>query len=267
MTREVGSKIPISVGTAIPFEERVVTDGPVPDTIWMNVRTLIRNYWASYSNDNRPSVNSMFKDFLEEMDMIAGSCMSQQIEPRFYIPDYSAMNRIIPTAIVKEDTTDNQKAYRTAEKALIDVVRAKYKDDTSNRVIECRTRIPGDGSNAWIMTSFPLDLLSRYEWSSLTLLESHTGKLSDHMQWHLKLSKNPDHSRLPFNILTMIVIGDRSNLFRSYSIKYKRVLVELAKERSWTQLTTTTKIMSDLKHIEDDVMRELFVNACRTILV
>ena len=164
----------------------------------------------------------------------------------------AALGTGLPLASFKEPKTDNQRAYSTAERIMMSIVTAQPDID----IVKCKLLLPGVNVESWIMTSYPVDLLSRYQFAKLMLLESHTGNLREPSEWNRRLSNNPSYARLPFNILTLQVLGDRSTLFNSQSPKVKKVLLETATSYNWTPMTTMLKIQNDIKKISDSEIRD-----------
>lgn len=256
MQRELGTKIPISIGTALPFEERITVDTDKPPLLMMNLRTLFRNFWSAFPNEGRPPVQTMLTDFNEELTNITGMASHADMSAIFYHNSYSSLERTMPNAKLKLPSTDTQRLYATAERiATLSAARA-----LGSHQLPGDTQINGNGSKAWIMTHLPVDLLSAPVFNELTLIESHTGILKRRIEWTSKITKNENYTRLPFNELTIQVLGDRGNQFSSYSTKYKNVLMAIAKKKNWTPMTTKAKIRSDLSLVEDVEMRKLFLN-------
>lgn len=182
--RTLGEKIAISVATAQIFEITLNEElRNKPDGVMFNVRTLWRNFWESWTEDDRPNVRLIFDDFFEELDMIAGQMRTLGIPAAFFWPEYRALNSKLPGAVLKENTTSRAIIYEAAEKFIgVMVKQNKYAN-----IID--TLIPKANGNAWLVSHLPIDLLSRYQFTSLTLLESHTGVLLKPVAWNKRSSR------------------------------------------------------------------------------
>jgi hypothetical protein len=205
--RVLGEKIAISVATAQIFELTLNEElRQKPDGVLFNVRTLWRNYWEAWSEKDRPNVRLITDEFFEELEVISALMQQLQIPAYFFWPEYRAMTKKLPGAVLKEKTTATAVIYDAAEKAIeVLVKRSKF-------AIVIDTLIPKANGNAWLVSHLPIDLLSRYQFTSLKLLESHTGALVDPMAWNKKIFSNKKYRRMPFNSFTLSIFGDRSKV-------------------------------------------------------
>ncbi|QAX96043.1 hypothetical protein [Vibrio phage vB_VmeM-Yong XC32] len=257
--RSLGDQLPLSVPTAQPFEMHIVGDGPKPQDLWMNVRTLFRNFWGSWKNADRPPVVHMFKDFLEELENIEGLCTNQGIAPKFYHLSYRSLPNRYPHAALVEAKSENAKAYETAERIMMEVVFKQLGD----KLITSDIELPSVGTTAWMITSFPFDLLNRFKFSKLELLESHTGKIKPQAKWFSKLNKREDLQHFPFNLFTLQLFGDGSNHFKCPSQKAKNRVIDLGLEKKWHTSTTQTRMREHLGELVDADVRELCLKLAR----
>lgn len=252
MPRTLGEQVALSVGTAIPFEEQIVIDGKKPDALVLNVRTLFRNFWGAWSNLERPPVNRMFEDFITELNDLFALCTNMGVTPVPYYMSYASLSIKFPNAKLAVPKTDNQKAYASAEKAMMKVVLSQFPDIQQGDVT-----LPGHPGNVYLLSSYPVDLLSQHRFNSVKLLESHTGKLKGRHEWFSKLNSAEELQHLPFNHFMLQVFGDKSTHFVGQSPKIKKAVIKLALDRNWNQTTTTTRIRENLARIEDSDIRNV----------
>jgi hypothetical protein len=196
---------------------------------------------------------NLIGEFIEELENIAG-LLSGMVEVVFYSTDSSYLQQKFPHANVKVPTTPKQKLYANMERLAI----AAATNKKTVPIIKCKLKIPGDNTRAWILTHHPLDLISRYEFSELTLLSSHTGSLKKPVEWIAKLTANPEYLNMPFNLLTIQVVGDRATQFKAGSAIFRKMLLNVAKGANWKPTTTRSKVNHDLDKIIVPDVRDIF---------
>lgn len=251
--RELGTKIAVSIGTALPLEEKVTTDIPPTKNIWFNVSTLYRNLYDAHADPQQVNATEITDTFVEEVAIIHG-LLSDTMNPVFYTTDSSLLEKRFKHAVLKHPVTDRQKLYENREKLAIEaLIKKKYPT-----IIRCGLVLPGEGQKAWVLTHRPLDLMSRYEFKELLLLSSYTGEIKRPHEWITKLTKNVEYRMLPFNLLTMQIIGDGAVQFKAHRYSYRKLLVEMATTYKWKPTTTREKIIFDLNKLKDKAVAELF---------
>lgn len=260
MQRVLGEKINVSIPTAIPLEEKIVSDMDKPNRIYFNLRTLFRNFYTSWSNKDRPPMNAVIQDFRDELDTIKAICQNQRIESTFYVPTYKDLDKAFPHAKHTSPKTEGQQIYQKAEQEVVNVIA----EERGIKVSKYFNPLPGTAS--WVLTAAPLDLLTPSKAIRLTLLESHTGKLKSNHEWMSKLTKDDIAQHFPFNFFTLQVFGDKSVLFHSQSPKLKRAVVDVGIKRGWTIMTTITTINRDLRTIPDEAIREQALKLASSIV-
>ncbi|MNZ57992.1 hypothetical protein D3C78_759890 [compost metagenome] len=105
-----------------------------------------------------------------------------------------------------------------------------------------------------------MDLLQRYKFSSLTLLESHTGAAKPPALWYTKLTNGKELEHIPFDRMTLQFFGDNGNLFTGYPIKFRRIMLDIAKKNRWTALTTKDYIIQSVKKAYEPELERLVLN-------
>ena len=98
-----------------------------------------------------------------------------------------------------------------------------------------------------ILTHIPYDLLNYTHFNQLDLIESHTGKLKPRNLWYSKYYKfgNEDLNTLPFLRKLLLIFGD-SVMIQPMDIRFRRLILDISRNRRWTPLTTESKVMQDL---------------------
>lgn len=265
--REMG-QYPISIGTSLALEG---ANGVYPDReespppllkynrLWINVDTLFRNLFGSFTAENQDRV--VAKDLaialaseFSPIDGVVQETAGQKVKVTFYQNQYSRLPAWFPNANLKKPTTPKQRVFAALR---ADALRQlpTYLDEVDLRYLD--GPINGDG-RALILTHSVLDLLSAARFDDLTLLESHTGKIKPRSQWGTKLGVKDE--TIPFNAFTLQAFGDGSTLFSPLSIKYRRAILEVAKNDRWVTVTTPAKIRMGLNTIVDPDIRQYLLD-------
>lgn len=247
--RAVGKDLPFSVAISKPIEGHLIKENLEFDAVWLNVRTIFRAYHSAYGSDERPNKSDMIQGFLEELSDLKPFIEQLGYDVHVYYPMYQNILKYFPDANPKLNTSPKQRIYADWENSAIEIA---VKEGLVDQV--CNYGISGHKGKTVMITHYPSDLLSLYNFGDLTLLESNTGSLKIKSEWNTKLGAPKDIApRLPFNLLTLQVFGDKAKLFSSLkSLKAKKTLLELAEKKKWTPYTTKTKITLDIKSLEKD---------------
>ena len=243
--RTLGEKLAISIATAEALEKIAVEKIPV-DNLWVNIRTLFRNYYGSFDEPSSVPPGTLVKGFIEEA-LVIQELLHGVLRVTYYVTDTRSLVGIMPHAKFKVPTTPGQKIVANAERLCVSGIVNEEGID----LVECKQLLPGKNANAYIMTHFPLDLMSRYEFGIFELLESHTGEIKKPIEFIKKLTKNEKYHKLPFNLLTIQVLGDRSVQFSANAGVYRKNLLQLAESNRWNPATTKAKVLSDIGKLTD----------------
>lgn len=272
--REKGA-LPISIGTSLAIESILgiypeVEGKPLPyrgdnppilsiDTVWVNLRTLYRNLTGCIDREQRDTVDPMdlANALVSEMSSLEAA-VSHGSKGRcstvFYHCSYISINRRFPYGNHRNLSTEGQKNRWVMEEATLKEVM------DLNPPVDFRTYdidFDETNQNGLIITHYAVDLLNRYKFKRLSLLESHTGAIKPPSLWYTKLHPMDDLMVIPFDRMTLQVFGD-STMFKPAPIKIRRYLVEIAKKAGWTGVTTKAMIEKTLKDEHDPVL-EAFV--------
>lgn len=266
-TREKGH-YPISIGTSLALEsafghypERPPVNPP-PITgvrnLWINIRTLVRNYVGSMEATARERVRAddLLIGLQEEMSIlesVIASGTQGMCSVVFYVCDYSRITSTFSNAWFKVANTAKQKAAVSLENA---VVKGVLNTPLSQDVRKFNYELVATGSHpeSFLISHYPIDLLSRKYFDGLTLLESHTGAIKHPGLWGSKLHTVKDATNIPFNRFTLQLFGDNV-LFIPGPGHLRELILKLAKMDGWTNVTTMEKIRWTIGHVPNDIER------------
>jgi hypothetical protein len=266
-SREMGA-IPVSIGTSLAIESALgilpdqETDKPFVndiDVVWINVRTLYRNLMGAIDKTIRETC--FYQDLVEalsnEMQIIEGTfshVTKGRVSVTFYICSYASVGRRFPYAIHKTPNTPLQKEAFTMEQHT---VKALTESLPSHDYREFDIDFDGVPQRTLLITHYPIDLLNRYKFKTLSLLETHTGAVKSPARWYTKLHDGRDLVNIPFDRMTMQIFGDNV-LFSPVPIKIRRAIIEIANKCKWNSTTTKDYIVKSIKDEHDPVL-EAFI--------
>lgn len=258
--------VPISIGTAIAIqaicgfdaEGEPVKGGSVVykyQSLFINLRTLIRNFIGGQQSDIRNTLNE--KDILygvisdlRIINEVLQKYTTNGIKVVPYVCLHDDIMRVFPNAVLKSPRTELQRSAITKEKAVIDLALTTQTLNKRNDITVFNTKfdLPKLGDSL-IITHQPIDLLNDSTFKRLDLLESHTGKIKTSAEWNSKLKNfKPEFLRIPFNDLTIQLFGDTGDIFfPSLSPKFKTELAEVANKFQWNPLTTKQRMINGVR--------------------
>jgi hypothetical protein len=263
-SREVGA-LPISIGTSLAIESILgilpehETDKPAineTDLLWINVRTLYRNLMGAVDKTVRPQLlpSEIAEAIINEMQSIEAAIAHQtmgKVAVTFYHCSYYSTSRKFPHALHKAPNTPLQKEGFLLEQLTM---RSIIETQPANDFREFDLDFDGDPSRrVFIVTHYAIDLLNRYRFKSMTLLETHTGALKPPSRWYTKLHDGKSLYNIPFDRMTLQVFGD-GNMFSPAPIKIRKFMVTLAEKYNWTSVTTKDYITKSIKDEKDPVL-------------
>lgn len=254
-------QFPVSIGTSLALEgafgiypERPDLKATIPTVgrVWFNLRTLLRNMVSCLSTQDRDRLTpkALYTALLEEIQILDSLLPTQTngaVHAQFYYCTHIDAPRKFPHAILKVPKTPLQKQLHDLEqktyKLLID-------SGLIPHLFLFDTELNGVHPASLILTHYPVDLLSRYKFAKLSLLESHTGVTKKPALWYTKLNGCKDATTIPFTKFTLQIFGDGSLFAGSVPGIRKRVM-ELSEQHHWTNVTTDDKIRFTLNRIND----------------
>jgi len=280
LTERAISSFGVSIGTGLmleslfkPTTKRYDDTRAIPDnkaTVndfkyhYINVFTLVRNILSAASiknkdlNVNKKTIESIAKVLTYEIDLLFGLYDGSNCHLVLYMLNYdktlNAMNSGIKIASggminkveknVLEEVLDIYDIYkRVCELSLSDILIdvETQPNIRLNKHKEIDTKI-------LITTSYPLDLLNHHSSHfNIRLLESHTGVIKSKMSWYTKYNNIKD-IMLPFSKYLLYVFGDTSGDIKPLGIKERRDILEIAKLKNWSPITTDEKVKFDINN-------------------
>src|SRR5574343_550650 len=216
--RVLGEAVPISVGTALAFEEGLFK-GQINNHrhVYINLHTLFRNLHGALLPEDRTSVNPdvFISGLLEECTLLkeAVSRVTRGLgDLQFYCPTYISLGKKFPKANLRVVKTQKQQIYTSLANTVLRVF-VNHREDFLKKVgvelsvTDCE--LPGIPNLSVVLSHHPVDLLSAK--ADTMLLESHTGALKPLQLWYTKLNGGKAFTRIPFNRLTLQVFGDNTD--------------------------------------------------------
>lgn len=269
--RELG-QIPVSIGTSLAFEGAygILEDHANPnpiihkvDVMYINLRTLIRNIVGAVDKDTAMMLNStdISNTLANELQIIEASIKQVtggKVEVVPYYCEYKSVDRLFRHAQLKETDpkTKGAIAFLREENTLVEF------DEKMGWIYSKKFDIEfeKDDRAGLILTNYAIDLLQRYKFRSLSLVESHTGAVKPPAMWYTKLNNGKELTNIPFDRMTVQLFGDGSNLFSPFPIKIRKHMIEIATKNNWTPLTTKSYILDSITKERDPVLEALIRN-------
>lgn len=264
VNRVKGELVPISISTALAIESFVgqnpdsPTDDPQcnkTDVLLINVRTLTRNLQGCVDPEVKNDLpnNEVLEAIQNEMSVIDGTIeefTKGSVKVIYYIPSYgSYYTGKLKEGILKELKTPNQIFQNSLELAVCDGLK-KNKETLTSNIIETNSNLPKMDVRATLITHYPVDLLARYNFTELHLLESHTGAIKNPSMWNTKLQNGRDIPNIPFDRATLQVFGD-GVMYRPMNMKIRKAFLEMAEKHHWSAATTEALVKHSAKSAKD----------------
>lgn len=249
---------PLSIATSLAIEgaQGVHPDQPINKTIlqnypelWVNIRTLFRNYYNSVSHEyyNLFTTQNHRSTFLQEIIFlkdVVSQITSHQTKVIIYFSEYDNIQRLFKNPIMRVDSTENQIRYT---KALTELLVPIVKE--SAEIIKTRQFIEHIDNKALIITHFPIDLFVKPN-NGIDLLESHTGVIKRKQHWHTKYVNGKSIPQMPFRMDFLSIFGD-NEMFRPNLMPYRKALIQLSEKYNWSHVTTKDKIIYGINTLTD----------------
>ena len=229
------------------------------DLLLVNVRTLIRNLYGSMNKEQRAKLEefTVTEALVAEMRIIE-TIIAEESDGRcrvvFYHCTYTDIIRKFTRAIPKTANTVLQKQAAAEEHTVTQYL---FKDFKDNAPIEkYNVDFPSMDANTAILTHYPIDLLQRYKFKSLVLLESHTGAIKPPMMWNTKLWEGRDLEIIPFDRMTLQLFGDNV-LFVPMAVKIRQRVYKVATKNGWTPASTQALVTYSIEQNRDPALEVL----------
>jgi len=217
------------------------------DTILMNVSTLIRNRASKELRPNdivsalEKEISFMISDLADIYEPV------RHLKPYLflYIPDY---NKVVPNEFQRPQT-DSRKQITEITSILRDKVKFNDVETTVKSLTVILTSLRGriassdelaskfikirNKHKTLMVSSFPMDYHLVDHIRDVSLLESHTGNITPHLN-----TKVFDTDTMPFTKATHVLLGDKVQILSCLSRAEKKALLELADTDNWKVKTT-----------------------------
>lgn len=270
--RSLGPTTPLSIGTAMIFDNDDFDVKQWEPFLYANIQTLYRNFSEAIGREAMMtmSLEAFLPKFMEELDTFeeyVGKYTNSKTEVVFYLPDYKDIQRFLPQALLRSIKTQAQKVLFDFEMSVYKEMRKEKKErkkeagkDWVEPFLEVEYELPRGKGPSLIFTHIPSDLLSYARFPLLKLIESHTGKIKPRSEWWTKLTGDKERlSHIPFNKFTLQICGDGNHLIASGTKKMKDFLFDLAQQNNWTSLTTPDRIRFCINLMKDKATRDLLL--------
>lgn len=263
--REVG-ELGLSIATDLAISRALgkhpeITDPSPPiqryGLLLINLRTLVRNFFGALEYTIRKQVKpaSVTSRLMDELAVITEVIGANKVG--VYFNSYDGVAKRFPKATIRKLTSALQMEQAIQEeKATVLLIGELEKRNVKVFKYDVDIGKSDNFPKTLLLTSFPLDLLSSTNFTSVDLLESHTGAIKPKLQWYTKLSKfKGERVTVPFTKTTLQVFGD-GVLFSSKDVKIKEAVMAMATKYKWTPATTEDRVRWAISNIANASYRD-----------
>lgn len=248
-TREFYNEEPLSVATGIAIascmgllEEAKDIVPPITkmDVFLIHTRTIYRNLIGSVKTEDRKHLTpyvlaEILASELRVIEVLVSEVSEGRCAVEFYHCSYVSIMNDFSKSLPRIPNTPGQKLAVALEFATFKALKT---DIMSKPPIHYWNRkFPEFGGRGLILTHFPVDLLNRYKFQTLALLESHTGAIKPPSVWNTKLREGLGLEQLPFDRMTMQMFGENTH-FAPMPKAIRMVLFNIAVKNKWTHAVT-----------------------------
>jgi hypothetical protein len=252
---------PLSIATSLAIESAVgihpdmpqPRDMPPPITqyksIWINMRTLYRNIVGAMSKDVAAAISAVeIAEILDEEMRVIPDMLREYagypIKVQYYFNNLKKIENKYREADIRKDNSDRQKIYTAIMGDVMEVMLAERRD----QFMVVDDMLPGEAVKTLIITHIAYDLLSSKNFGSLTLLESHTGRIKPKPLWYSKYYQGRDLACIPFTEELLQVFGD-TETFHPLDKKLREAIITVAEKRNWHASTSRERIVEGIKEL------------------
>lgn len=269
VNREIG-QYPISIGTSLALEGLFGIHPNQPKHqpvaakfthLWINIETPIRNLYAACDKEMLASVtitqaHDLIMEELYHIQEVVTDHPRSELTPVFYYDVFDELKWLYPKAQWRIATTERQQHMLNLETLTRDAVLATIEEKQYPLTV-IKGSPPVEAINVALLTHSSHQLLWRFKFNHLMLLESHTGKLKSPGEWSSKLKGISNDDHLPFTPFTLQVFGD-GHLFAGEETAIKREVKSIATASRWTKVTTTEKIKNDITNKGSTTLKDCY---------
>lgn len=258
LTNREMSGFPLSIGTGLaleaifaPEQESLheapptqLADVNTYSSYIFNVETLTRNLISSLKYQDLIGVaNKHFLSvIIEEVDYLSSFFEMNNTRALFYVNSYKYFKDTYRDKI-RKPTTDKQLLISgIVEYVLKHIVRERTNVANFSKEISF-----GKEERSLLLSHIPADLLSFRKFSTLDLLESHTGSIKHRRHWNTKYYPIPkeDMTFLPFIEYLLTTFGDR-HMFKPSPMKERTKVLEHMRKQGVNPLTSEFGMLLNL---------------------
>lgn len=250
----------LSIGTDLAFETLTSNEDasvkPVQfDELWINIRTLIRNTSSAMRKELRTEQN-ILDNVLSDIEILSNTDDAWGSSRKIVLYNTTAkyVKTMVPYGDVKIPNTVKQKAARDLEYGVLNRIK-----ELKVPMVESDTKFGNPAAKALLITHLPTDLLSRYGFADVSLLESHTGVIKTFPEWTTKILTTANRkyaSNLPFNKLTLTVMGDGNRELQAKPRVLVAAYLALAVDNNWKATTSQEKIRTNIRNLRDRALSQ-----------
>lgn len=259
---------PLSIGTSValealfnlqtPTHEKKKTDPYKKyDCVCINVATLVRNMCNSVKISDLINVSKeSFVNSINNEIVIIQQVFEEYGKGRiiccFYRNRYEKMKKYLKDVQFKKPTTVNQQTLLDLEISIPLLVRCQ----PENLMEDSDLYITHGRRNNLLLTHVPFDLLFN-SLSSVSLLESHTGKIKTPSEFNSKLKNAPD--TMPFNKITIQVYGDKGGIIIPMGSKIRTLFTQEANSAGVNASMNEDRFIDKMKKVKEPEIRSIMM--------
>ncbi len=259
---ELGLSIATDLAIAGAFGKH--PDRPLPKApidnfkmLLINIRTLARNFLGSIDREYKLLITPEQSNtaLLYEMHAIrelVDAHSKGKVNVGFYLSHYEGFDKLFPHAMLKQSVTQIQIVNEGMENATVKALLKELELKKELPFVVVKQFLDKQQNDVTLlMTHIPVDLLAKNSFLQLALLESHTGRVKNHLEWNTRLTNGKTLTNIPFNRFTLQVFGDNGVQFSPLPRKLKQAVLDIATERKWTTITTPDRVRYCVEQIKD----------------
>lgn len=273
-------QLPLSIATSIAFESllnmepsenaseyvRRPEGGNPPiesfKTIWINLRTLLRNIDGAIDKDAERSASPLdyYHVLLAEISTIDGIIKNSypEVKIMYFAKTYDSLTKIWKQALFRDVTAPKLKIFSVIERNVLNFISEDIKKNVLNKdnfiLADCYLHIENDSA---LFSHFPVDLILRKGGKFKALVESHTGAIKEKKDWNTKLRDGKKYPRIPFDAAMIQIFGDSQNMLSPQTKAIREKLSAMSEKYNWHPLTTKDRIIFCTKLEHEHVLLQL----------
>lgn len=246
---------PVSAGTSVALQH-LFENYTSYDLFAVNVRTVLRNLLGSVNGkvdyvDNEEMLTSMVIEEMLLIYRIVRDKTGGRLKIVFYTGLYTNKHVLFPhLANIKAMTAKQQSTAQLEVDIVCRVAVALKEGDPRGHEYKCLielTEPPVLSNNPFarvlLLTHLPTDVLFVGN-ASLAIVESHTGAIKTQSELNTKLHGKPE--LIPFNLVTVQVMGDTGAIVKPSPLADRNLLQDLASRKGWSPMTTLEQVKQDI---------------------